>query len=211
MKKIINGNWKAVISAFCAVVLLFSISAPSVSANKNVTQPELDNELLSPNSDFVKFLNGIEQLPPGIEKQGPEKVAKWLSKKTGVEVTTDGENLFIPSLAEVNLETDQSFNESSITTFGVWGCITAVGLMIGTVGFPFSKILKLKKAIDFLGGVTKTVKRINKSYKKYKSWNYRTKDAWKAAVNESARGLPKDTLNAFLDFFNISNVINQCT
>ncbi len=136
---------------------------------KNVTQPELDNELLSPNSDFVKFLNGIEQLPPGIEKQGPEKVAKWLSKKTGVEVTTDGENLFIPSLAEVNLETDQSFNESSITTFGVWGCITAVGLMIGTVGFPFSKILKLKKAIDFLGGVTKTVKRINKSYKNIKA------------------------------------------
>lgn len=83
--------------------------------------------------------------------------------------------------------------------------------MIGTVGFPFSKLYKLKKAIDYLGGVTATVKRIYNNYNKFRSWNYTKTAAWKRAVDDGARGLPNDTLNAFLDFFNISNVIRQCT
>lgn len=94
---------------------------------------------------------------------------------------------------------------------GVSDCIIAVGIMIGTIGFPFSKILKLKKAISYLGGVTKTVQKIYKRYKQLKSWNWRTKDAWKKAVTDTSKSLPKDTLNAFLDFFNIANVIKNCT
>jgi hypothetical protein len=91
------------------------------------------------------------------------------------------------------------------------GVHTAIGLMIGTVGFPLSKIIKLKKAIDLLGGVKVTVERIYKYYKKYRSWNYTRTAAWKRAVNEASNGLPKDVLDAFLDFFNITNVINNCT
>lgn len=221
------------IPGFMSAVLLtstFALSLPQGASAKTAEEKELTTtadtiedteiaELLSQDSDFYKFLEGLENLPAGIEKQGPEKIAKWLTKKTGVEVIADGENLLVPSLAdfgstigfsEKNTDITLS-NNAPITTFGAVDCVIAVGLMIGTVGFPASKLLKLKKAIDLLGGITKTVDRIYASYKKYKSWNYRTTDAWKYAVKDAGKGLPGDVLNAFLDFFNITNVINQCT
>lgn len=200
----------------CSILLVSTLSLSrgnSVSAEENASaevKDSLEEQLFSTDGDFVKFLEGIEQLPPGIEKQGPEKISKWLSKKTGVEVTTDGENILVPSLAELEMGTEQTVDDSLITTYGAWECITAVGLMIGTVGFPASKILKLKKAIDFLGGVKATVERIYKYYNKYRSWNYTKSAAWKRAVDEAAGSLPGDTLNAFLDFFNILNVKNNC-
>lgn len=210
---IMKGKLQKFIIMSMVLTLLVSLIPSSVFAStNNLIKEDSLEELLSEDGDFIKFMEGIEELPSGIEKQGAEKVANWLTKKTGVEVIAEGENLLVPSLSELDVEIpEQAFNSDLITTFGVTDCIIAVGLMIGTVGFPLSKITKLKKAIDFLGGVNKTVNRIYKSYKKYKSWNYRTKDAWKAAVNESAKGLPQDTLNAFLDFFNISNVVNNCT
>lgn len=145
-----------------------------------------------------------------------------MTKKTGVEVTTDGENLFTPPLADFNIGSDQPMgdvnvgsdktaNKSTVSAFGTWSCITAVGLMIGTVGFPLSKILKLKKAISLLGGVTKTVERIYNKYKLYRSWNYTRTYACKRAVRKTSSTLGSDVRNAFLDFFNISNVITQCT
>lgn len=93
---------------------------------------------------------------------------------------------------------------------GAVDCAIAIGLMIGTVGFPASKLLKLKQAIDHLGGITKTVDKIYTKYKKLKSENWRTAPAWKEAVTSTGKSLPGDVLDAFLDFFNISNVINQC-
>ncbi|MEL4028344.1 hypothetical protein [Caldifermentibacillus hisashii] len=69
----------------------------------------------------------------------------------------------------------------------------------------------MKKAIDLLGGVSKTVERIYSKYKLYKSWNYRTTAAWRRAVEDTSKTLSSDVKNAFLDFFNISQVITQCT
>lgn len=204
----------AFILAFATVSPSFAKEETSGQEQNQVVTPEgsLEDELLSPDSDFVKFLEGVDQLPSSVQKQGAEKVASWLTEQTGVEVTTDGENLFVPSLADVGVDTSQSsFDSSAIKPAGAWECITAIGLMIGTVGFPLSKILKLKKAIKFLGGVKKTVTRVYNYYKKLKKQRWRTVDAWKEAVNKTAKGLPKDTLDAFLDFFNISNVINACT
>ncbi|RFA32740.1 hypothetical protein CAI16_17235 [Virgibacillus dokdonensis] len=208
-------NFRYFLLLICTVLLISSISlsfGTSAQAAENVTaQPVLEEELLSQNSDFVNFLDGVEQLPSFIIEQGPEKTANWLSEKTGVEVTTDGQNLYLPSLANVNLEDNQSLVESRITTFSTWGCVTAIGLMIGSVGFPFSKILKLKSSIKLLGGVKKTVQSIHKNYKKLRENRWRKKDAWKEAVRQTSSDLPTEVRDAFLDFFNISNVINQCT
>ncbi|MGI8313780.1 hypothetical protein [Halobacillus mangrovi] len=216
---------KYLCSLICTVLLFSAFSlafGQSVNASETIEQPLLEEELFSENGDFIKFLKGVENLPYGIEKQGAEKVAKWLTNKTGVEVIAEDENLLIPSLANVNLGSDQHIGnvnigsdqtttESTVTTMGTWSCITAVGLMIGTVGFPLSKILKLKKAISLLGGVTKTVERIYEKYKLYRSWNYTRTYAWKRAVSKTSSTLGSDVRYAFLDFFNITNVINQCT
>lgn len=85
--------------------------------------------------------------------------------------------------------------------------ILFIVLLAGTI----LKILKLKKAVSMLGGITKTVDKIYSKYKLYKSWNYRTTDAWKRAVKETGNTLSSDVRNAFLDFFNITNVIRACT
>ncbi|MFZ2463715.1 MAG: hypothetical protein WAW77_08860 [Caldibacillus thermoamylovorans] len=160
----------------------------------------------------IHIMDGIEQLPPTIQEQGAEKIANWLTTKTGVKVTTNGHNLFVPSLANLGTTGEVlPYKRGTITTMGTWECATAIGIMIGTVGFPLSKITKLKKAIDLLGGVSKTVERIYSKYKLYKSWNYRTTAAWRRAVEDTSKTLSSDVKNAFLDFFNITNVIDQCT
>ncbi|WP_260677306.1 hypothetical protein [Bacillus licheniformis] len=108
-------------------------------------------------------------------------MASWLTEKTGVEVTTNGDNLVVPSLSDVDVkESKTSADSSAIQPAGAWDCVIAVGLMIGTVGFPLSKIVKLKKAINLLGGVKKTVDRIYSKYKSLKKQRWRTVDAWKA-------------------------------
>lgn len=201
---------------FLAFLLAFATITPSFASAKEEGEIDaptgsLESELLSPGSDFVKFLEGIEQLPASVEKQGPEKVASWLTEKTGVEVTTNGDNLVVPSLSDVDVkESKTSADSSAIQPAGAWDCVIAVGLMIGTVGFPLSKIVKLKKAINLLGGVKKTVDRIYSKYKSLKKQRWRTVDAWKEAVKRTTNNLPKDVGEAFLDFFNISNVIRQC-
>lgn len=170
------------------------------------------NDLLSLKGDFVKFMEGIENLPPYIQEQGAESVAKWLTTEIGVEVIAKGENLFVPSLTDIGLEKkDEIIVGDFVTEYGTADCIIAVGLLIGSVGFPLSKILKLKQALNLLGGISKTISKINAKYKLYKSWNYRTKDAWKRAINETSDTLPNDVKNAFLDFFSIGNVIRACT
>ncbi|TWL15827.1 hypothetical protein CHCC19466_1285 [Bacillus licheniformis] len=68
----------------------------------------------------------------------------------------------------------------------------------------------MKKAINLLGGVKKTVDRIYSKYKSLKKQRWRTVGAWKEAVKRTTNNLPKHVGEAFLDFFNISNVIRQC-
>ncbi len=204
-------NWKYLILLLCSVFLFSTFSfQDSASATTEVTS--LEEKLFTTNSDLIKFMDGIEQLPPTIQEQGAEKIANWLTTKTGVKVTTNGHNLFVPSLANLGTTGEVlPYKRGTITTMGTWECATAIGIMIGTVGFPLSKITKLKKAIDLLGGVSKTVERIYSKYKLYKSWNYRTTAAWRRAVEDTSKTLSSDVKNAFLDFFNITNVIDQCT
>ncbi|MED4409636.1 hypothetical protein P5609_012675 [Bacillus licheniformis] len=66
---------------FLAFLLAFATITPSFASAKEEGEIDaptgsLESELLSPGSDFVKFLEGIEQLPASVEKQGPIK--KWL-------------------------------------------------------------------------------------------------------------------------------------
>jgi hypothetical protein len=180
--------------------------------NAETTNEETDEylELIGEDSDLVKFTEGLDQLPKGIEKQGAEKVAKWLTNKTGLEVIADGENLIVPTLAPSTTLDVEPMESDMIVTMGVGECIVAVGLMLATTGFPLAKLLKLKKTIELLGGVTKTVNRIYTYYQKYRSWNYTKSAAWKRAVSDAGGSLSSDAKLVFLEFFNLGNVYNNC-
>lgn len=220
LKKYLPGVMSAVIlTSTVALSLPKEISAKDLEGNiliekLNVNEDTQIQNLFSQNSDFYKFLEGLENLPTEIANKGTEEIAKWLTEETSVTVVADGENLVVPSLAELGSELGNFdatlINNGTITTMGAVDCAIAIGLMIGTVGFPVSKLLKLKQAIDHLGGITKTVDRIYTQYKKLKSENWRTVPAWQKAVTDTGKSLPGDVLDAFLDFFNITNVINQC-
>lgn len=219
-KRLLNKYLPGAISAIMLVSTI-GLSLPqkalaedvNVVENENIIQDNQIEKLFTQNSDFYKFLEGLEKLPKGIANKEPQDIAKWLTNQTGVEVIADGENLLVPSLAKLgsDLNSDFTLNNGGVTTFGLVDCAIAVGLMIGTVGFPASKILKLKEAIDHLGGITKTVSRIFTKYNQLKSENWRTVPAWKEAVSTVGSNLTGDVKMAFLDFFNITNVMNQCT
>jgi len=200
---------KFIVFLMCGTLFFatFSMEAASATTTEE-TDPYL--ELLAENSDLIKFMEGLEVLPKGIEKQGAEKVAKWLTNKTGLEVVADGENLIIPSLATPGMVDVDPIDSDTITTMGIGECIVAVGLMLATTGFPLSKLLKLKKTIELLGGVSKSVERIYNLYTKYRSWNYTKSGAWKRAVSEAGGSLSGDAKLVFLEFFNLGNVYNNC-
>ncbi|PIC64766.1 hypothetical protein CSV79_05240 [Sporosarcina sp. P13] len=78
---------------------------------------------LPPFGDLVKFLEGLEQSPKGIEKHVAEKVAKWLTKKTDLKVIADGDNLIVPSLATSGTVDVETMDSDIIVTMGVGECI----------------------------------------------------------------------------------------
>lgn len=211
----------SILSLLCSILVFSTVASYPGSTASAAERSFIDEdlivehgleELLSVDSDFTKFMEGLEELPVEMEGQSPEQVAAWLTQETGVEVIADGENIIVPPLAEVSTSLESELMDGGpINPSGVIDCIIAVGIMIGTVGFPLSKILKLKKAISFLGGVSKIIKKVYKRYKELKSWKWRTKDAWKKAIEEQAKDLPSQIRDAFLDFFNIANVIRACT
>lgn len=200
---------KWIIVLMCGILFYTTFSIDLMQA-ASYGETDENLELTDLDGEFVKFMYGLEQLPKGIESQGAEKVAKWLTNKTGLEVIADGENIIVPSIATSDTIEAEPVNSDMIGTMGVGECIVAVGLMIATTGFPLSKLLKLKKTIELLGGVKKTVERIYNLYTKYRSWNYTKSAAWKRAVSESGRTLTGDVKLVFLEFFNIGNVYNNC-
>lgn len=218
-KKYLPGVMSAVLlSSTVALTLPQEVAAKNNEGNisienLNIAEDAQIEALFSQNSDLYKFLEGLENLPIEIANQGPKEVAKWLTDQTGVTVLANGENLLVPSLAELEseLNTDFTLNDrGQITTMITSDCVIAAGLMVGSVGFPLSKILKLKEAISLLGGMTKTIDRIYTQYKKLKSENWRTGPAIERAVTDVSKSLPKDLTLAFLDFFSVGNFLKQC-
>lgn len=67
----------------CSVLIVSTLSlafgntalAKENAPSEDVIMEDGLEELLSTDGNFVKFMEGIEELPPGIEKQGAEKVA----------------------------------------------------------------------------------------------------------------------------------------
>lgn len=91
------------------------------------------------------------------------------------------------------------------------GCVGAVGVAIVSNGLLFTKLLKVKKGLKALGGTTEAVKKIKKKYDHYR-WNgFDRKKSLNKAVDDVSDTLGKDVKDALLDFFNISNVIANCT
>lgn len=212
---------KSKVILFLSSILLFvTISTPAIQAQEidsvNLSKDFVvgtDEELNIQDGDKIfDILFAIEQIPEDVLYQGIEATAKWIEEDTGLEVAIENGNLVFPELSNDNGDgRDFQFDDSTIGTYGLLNCISVVGLTIAGNGLPFTKIFKLKKAISLLGGVTSAVKKIQTKYKKYRSENWRMKPAFERAVKDVSTTLPKETQDAFLDFFGITAVITACS
>lgn len=196
-------KFKKLLTLITAVFLFSTLAPVFASASESEISEEekaLDDEMFA---QTELILGAIEELPKGIIKQGPEKTAEWLQKKTGLYVTVDAEeNLLFSETPPVP--------EGTFQTLSVAGCVAAVGIAIVSNGLPFSKILKVKDAIKALGGVTKTVSTVKKYYDKYRFNGFSRSDSIRKALNSAADGLSSSTKSALLDFFNLTNVVANC-
>lgn len=109
-KKYLPGVMSAVLlSSTVALTLPQEVAAKNNEGNisienLNIAEDAQIEALFSQNSDLYKFLEGLENLPIEIANQGPKEVTKWLTDQTGVTVLANGENLLVPSLAELESE-----------------------------------------------------------------------------------------------------------
>ncbi|MFJ7369415.1 hypothetical protein [Lysinibacillus sp. NPDC098008] len=206
----IHSNlFKKTFTTFCCSALLIggvTMSATSTQATELTNEEELYlNELgFNKDSEFYKLLHAIEQLPP--EKQSAEEVAEWLSNHSGLTITAEGEYL--------NFGSEQfSENEAQISAYSF--SFTEIAACIGALGglVPVTKILKVHKLLDTLGGATKVMQQVLTNYKYYrKDKNYSQKQALSQALEDFsvASKLSAGSKQLFMDFFNISAIMGAC-
>lgn len=190
---------KYLILFLSAVFLFSSIMVPTVSAKEqaqNIPEEIVNEEDFEP---VNKVLSAIEKLPEDVYAQGEQATVEWLSQETGYEVYVDDNGMV-------------QFEDNRMKVqFNLAACIGAVGVAVVSNGLPFTKLLKVKKALKALGGTTKAIKKIKKSYDEYRYNGFSRKKSLKKAVNDASSTLGKDLKGALLDFFNISAVIGSCT
>lgn len=95
-------------------------------------------------------------------------------------------------------------------TFGAIGCASAIGVAIVGNVFSFTKITKIKSAIEALGGISKAAADIVKWYDKYRLGGHSRTSAMYKAMDKVSEGLASDVQGALLDFLGISAIASAC-
>ncbi|MGE7624367.1 hypothetical protein ACQKMD_15325 [Viridibacillus sp. NPDC096237] len=222
--KMIDSLKKFVLIGCCSMLLLgtFALSETSASAeiiNENYSAYQYDqtlNELgLNKESDSYKLLLAVDKLPSDIEEQGAEKIAKWLSNETGINIIAENDNLVFPDYQEkaAGIENDSLVSIRSYSAYQIAACVGAVGVAVLSTAIPITKITKLKSIFKALGGVTDSISMIHMNYKYYRiekklSVNKSLDKAINDIVNKNKLGA--DAKNLLLDFFNLSLVAGSC-
>lgn len=118
----------------------------------------------------------------------------------------------MPSLAAVDPRSGYrppSRQSGAITTFGVVGCVSAIGLAIVT-NLPIFKITKVRTALKAADGATKFVK----TFKRVCDAQRRAKVPFKTAVSRAVRRAAKkagpEAQQTLIELFNLGNVYSAC-
>ncbi|MED3469337.1 hypothetical protein P4485_26465 [Bacillus thuringiensis] len=192
--------------AISASLLLFSsISVPisTVSASSpTFIEPSTS---ISSNSEYnfneiETALSAIENIPNDVLNQGDKEIIEWFKAETGLAVYIENDILKFKDSSKLQM---YGFNTA--------GCISAIGIALVTNGIPLTKITKVKSALNALGGTANAVKKIKTYYDKYRFNGFSRNDSFKKALNSASSGLAKDLQSSLLDFFNLTNVVANCS
>lgn len=234
------GLFKKTFTTFCCSTLLISSFAMSKgSAETTISASEEDllqsgyigsefdnlspqDELyleelgINEGSNFYNLLIAIEELPEGIEEEGAEGIAAWLSNRTGLAITAEGEYLNFDFLYEDDSSTQPSENESEEPTFstldfsipGALACIGALGTLV-----PATKILKINKVLKAAGGAVTVMEQVYTNYKYYRNTKkYSMTRALNQAIEDFSvkEKLSSGSKSLLKDFFNVSAIAGSC-
>lgn len=192
---------------FFLAILLFSSVAPHFANAEELEGTEESTETVYSETEVIdgvfkssslEILEAIENIPYEELEKGPEATKEWFDKNTTLLVTLNENN-------------DLIFNTPPVfTTYGAVACASAIGLALAGNVFSFTKITKIKWAIDKLGGVSKAASEITKWYDKYRLGGHSRTSAMYKAMDKASEGLGGEVKSALLDFFGITTVIAAC-
>ncbi|MED4632296.1 hypothetical protein P9443_05140 [Peribacillus frigoritolerans] len=144
---------------------------------------------------LIEFFDLIDSIPQEVIDSGEQEVANWLSEETGLALIAE----------------DGIIKSSSFQTRGFLGCSAAILGVLAGVGIPFTKILKLKKAISALGGMGKLVDDVLPLAREYQKKEGLGKiAALKKATKKKAPELGGQFIDAIADIAGITAVADAC-
>lgn len=119
-------------SAVCSGLLLSGSDVASASAvQPPETVEQMSDEMVGQSVDLEQAFTLLESIPDSVLEEGDAALAAWGSAR-GVPVRS--------------------------TRGSILGCTGAIALVVASTAFPAAKILKIKRLITSLGGVTKAVR-----------------------------------------------------
>lgn len=138
--KTMNNNKlkTSMVSAFVTVGL---VAGGATAASAQPVNPDKTGapavELGSSAADLEAELNVLMSIPDAVLVQGDAATAQWLQQNRGALGSGSG----VATMAA-----------------DFWGCSGSIVLALGGVALPAAKILKIKKLMNELGGVTEAVR-----------------------------------------------------
>ena len=160
---------------------------PSSQQISHGTQRTTPAPVLSEDQLLAAF-KAIEEIPESVLQAGDAVAQSWLKARLG----------------------DGFHSESgAITTFGVVGCVSAIGLAIVT-NLPIFKITKVRTALKAAGGATKVAKTFKRVYDAQRRAKVPFKTAVSRAVKRAAKKAGPEAQQTLIELFNLGNVYSAC-
>lgn len=204
-------SFKVIIMGLCFTLFIsFGIVQPAnaagwqekdFSSNSDVENIEVEAEALEESLGGVLGL--IEEMPIEIAEAGIEEGVQWLNDNKGDEFFGQ---LFIADGENVDLIADPNM----ITTYGIVACGAAIAGAFAMNAWPWAKILKVKKAVQLLGGSKVMAKTLVNAYKHQRNLGYSKATAAKRAIDVTKRALPGEYIKALTEFLSLKMVIAKC-
>lgn len=205
-----KNSFKVIIMGLCFMLLIsFGIVQPvnasewkekDFSLNPDAEIIEMEAEALE--EGLGGFFGLIEEMPIEVAEAGIEEGVQWLNDNKGDEFygkvfIADGENVDL--IADPNM----------MTTYGIVACGAAIVGAITMNAWPWAKILKVKKAVQLLGGSKVMAKTLVTAYKHQRNLGYSKATAAKRAIDVTKRALPGEYVKALTEFLSLKIELNS--
>ncbi len=160
----------------------FSSEQVSYIAQDSTPAPVVSEDQL------LAAFTAVEEIPDSVLKAGDAAAQSWLKARIGQDVYP---------------------GSGTVTTFGVVGCVSAIGLALVT-NLPVFKITKIRTALKAAGGATTFVKNFMRIYDAQRKAKASFTAAVSQGVKQAAKAAAPEAQQLLIELFNLGNVYSAC-